>query len=178
MARSFVVPALVALALFASSAHGRDAGGKTGSTTAAEPPVVRELFSAEAEGLVEIRFIANDSRSAQVILKNTSGKPLSLKMPSAFAAVPVLAQMGMGGMGGMGGMNGMGGGGMGGGEEMGGGGVGGGGGKRGGASGGKPFNRKQKGLPGGHKGNSRTGFKSGGGGGGGKRPKHGGGRGS
>ncbi len=115
MARSFVVPALVALALFASSAHGRDAGGKTGSTTAAEPPVVRELFSAEAEGLVEIRFIANDSRSAQVILKNTSGKPLSLKMPSAFAAVPVLAQMGMGGMGGMGGMNGMGGGGMGGG---------------------------------------------------------------
>ena len=111
MARSFVVPALVALALFASSAHGRDAGGKTGSTTAAEPPVVRELFSAEAEGLVEIRFIANDSRSAQVILKNTSDKPLSLKMPSAFAAVPVLAQMGMGGMGGMGGMNGMGGGG-------------------------------------------------------------------
>lgn len=123
MARSlFVLVGFVAFSLsFPVSVQARDAG--TPKRGSAEAPVIHELFSAESEGLVEIRFIPNDSRSAQVILKNTTGKPLSLQLPPAFAAVPVLGQMGgmgmgMGGMGG-GGMGGMGG--MGGGQGMGGG---------------------------------------------------------
>ena len=93
-----------------------------------------ELFAAEAKGDVAVKYIPNDSRSAQVIITNQTSKPLSLRLPAAFAGVPVLAQMGMGGgrgaagfgAGGIGGgpqatggglggqgMNGMGGGGMG-----------------------------------------------------------------
>lgn len=138
MARSLVcLVGVVTLCLsFPGSVQARDSSApKRGG---GEAPTVHELFSAESEGLVEIRFIPNDSRSAQVILKNTSGKPLSLQLPPAFAAVPVLGQMGggmgMGGMGmgggGMGGMGGMGGQGMGGGfgnqgmNGMGGGGMG------------------------------------------------------
>lgn len=65
------------------------------------------VLEAEAGGLVKVSYIPNDSRSAQIIVQNLSGKPLSLRLPDAFVGVPVLAQMGMGGMGG-GGMGGAG----------------------------------------------------------------------
>jgi len=114
---------------------------------------VTDVLEAEKNGLVNVRFIPNDSRSAQIIVTNRSRKPLTLRLPHAFAGVPVAAQMGGmgGGMGGMGGgMGGMGGGmgGMGGGmggQSMGGGGgfggqgmngIGGGGGGMGGGMGG------------------------------------------
>jgi hypothetical protein len=88
------------------------------------PAVVPDVIEAEAEKLVEVRYIPNDSRSAQIVVKNVSERPLTLRLPTAFVGVPVLAQMGMG-MGGMGGMNrgggGMGGGGFGGGQATGGG---------------------------------------------------------
>ena len=80
---------------------------------------VTDVLQAEKDGLVNVKFIPNDSRSAQIIVTNRSRKPLTLRLPHAFAGVPVAAQMGMGGMGGgMGGMGGMGGGmgGMGGGR--------------------------------------------------------------
>ncbi len=108
-----------------------------------------ELFAGMDSGEIEVKFIPRDSTEAQVIIHNKTDKPLNVKLPAAFAGVPVLAQFGgggmggggmggggMGGMGGMGGggnqaggggMGGMGGGGMGGGG-MGGGGMGGGGG--------------------------------------------------
>ncbi len=114
-----LVLGLVTLLTTAGPGLARDAG-QPGSRGSAPSPEARDLFEAESAGDVQIRFIANDSRSAQVILKNTTGKPLTLKMPAAFAGVPVLAQMGMGGMGMGGGMGGMGGG-MGGGQAMGGG---------------------------------------------------------
>lgn len=102
-----------------------------------------ELFAAEAEGLVAVKYIPNDSRSAQVLITNRTTKPLTLRLPAAFAGVPVLAQMGMG-MGGMGGGGGagFGAGGIGGGPQATGGGLGGqgmngmGGGGMGGAGGG------------------------------------------
>lgn len=93
------------------------------------PTVVPDVIDAETESLVEVRYIPNDSRSAQIVVKNVSERPLTLRLPAAFVGVPVLAQMGMG-MGGMGGgMNrggggGMGGGGFGGGQATGGGGMG------------------------------------------------------
>ncbi len=76
------------------------------SSAAAE---VRDVLAAEAEGLAEVKFIANDSRSAQVVVTNRGDRPLTLRLPAAFAGVPVLAQMGGGqgagfGAGGIGGV--------------------------------------------------------------------------
>jgi len=99
---------------------------------------VQDVLEAEKSGLVTLRYIPNDSRSAQIIVTNRARKPLTLRLPAAFAGVPVLAQMGMGGMGGMGGGGaGFGAGGIGGGgQAMGGGGMGGGMGGMGGGMGG------------------------------------------
>jgi len=52
------------------------------------------VLDAEAEGLVDVRFIANDARSAQVLVTNRGDRPLTIQLPPAFAGVPVLAQMG------------------------------------------------------------------------------------
>ena len=90
-----------------------------------EEAVNTELFKAMDEGQIDVKIIPQDATKANVLIRNLTDKPLEIRLPEAFASVPVLGQgMGMGGMGG-GGMGGMGGGGMGG---MGGGGMGGGGG--------------------------------------------------
>ena len=119
---------------------------ESASATSASASVsgVPDLFEAEERQLVSLRYIPNDAKSAQIIVTNRTRRPLTLRLPAAFAGIPVLAQMGGmgggqqggfaaggigggpqttggGGGGGMGGqgMNGMGGGGMG----MGGGGA-------------------------------------------------------
>ena len=97
----------------------------TAASKAREP--VPDVLEAQAQGLVSVRYIPNDSRSAQIIVTNRSRRPLTLRLPAAFAGVPVLAQGGMGGnnvagfgaagqpqVAGGGGMGGMQGGGMGG----------------------------------------------------------------
>ena len=103
MARSFAV-ALCGVALVASMLpavarepvrRGRSRG-VSASAPVASAAQTSDLFAAEAEGLVAVRYIPNDSRSAQVIITNKTSKPLSLRLPAAFAGVPVLAQMGMG----------------------------------------------------------------------------------
>ncbi len=88
-----------------------------------------EMFAAIDAQDIEVRLIPKDDTESRVLIKNKTKKPLNVRLPDAFAGVPVLAQnlggggrsgsggggnqsMG-GGMGGMGG--GMGGGGMGGG---------------------------------------------------------------
>jgi len=87
--------------------------------------VVQDVLAAQDAGLVDVKFIPNDSRSAQVIVASRVDRPLTLRLPASFGAVPVLAQFGQQGMGGgMGGMGGMGMGGMGGMQNMGGGGMG------------------------------------------------------
>ena len=95
--------------------------------------VSHDVLAAEAAGLIALKYIPNDSRSAQVVVENKSDQPLTLRLPDAFAGVPVLAQFGMGGIGGGGMGGGMGGGG--GGQAMGGGGMGGMGGGMGGMGG-------------------------------------------
>ena len=99
-----------------------------------------DVLEAEARGLVSVKYVPNDAKSAQIVVENKSDKPLTLRLPAAFVGVPVLAQMGMGGMGMGGGMGagGMGAGGMGGGagaQATGGGGMGGMGGGMGGMGG-------------------------------------------
>jgi hypothetical protein len=64
---------------------------------------VPDLFEAEERQLVSLKYIPNDAKSAQIIVTNRTRRPLTLRLPAAFAGVPVLAQMG--GMGGMGGGN-------------------------------------------------------------------------
>lgn len=84
-----------------------------------------DLFAAIEQGMVEVKLIAKDSTECNVRVKNKTDKPLSIRLPEAFAGVPVLAQFGIGG-------GGLGGGGLGGGYGgYGGGGYGGGGGAQG-----------------------------------------------
>ena len=120
--RSSVRPVVIAaVAVLSASAPclAREASDASRPGRAA----VQDLLEAEQAGLVTVRYIPNDSRSAQVIVTNRATKPLTLRLPAAFAGVPVLAQMGMGmggmGMGGAG--AGFGAGGMGGAQAMGGG---------------------------------------------------------
>ena len=125
----------VALGLLPLALSAADHAAKT--PAADNPAEVVELFSAMEKGQVDVKLIPKDSTQCRVMIENKTDKPLSVKLPHAFAGVPVLAQaanpvrqrnnnnnnnmnqmnQGMGGgmggmMGGMGGM-GMGGGGMG-----------------------------------------------------------------
>ena len=114
---------------------------------AADEAVDAELFNAIDEGKIEVKFIPLNTTKANVLVRNLTDKPMTLRLPAKFAGVPINRQFGgmgggMGGMGG-GGMGGMGGGGMGGGGGgqamgggMGGGGMGGMGGGMGGMGGG------------------------------------------
>jgi hypothetical protein len=51
-----------------------------------------DFFAAMSSGDLDVKFIPRDSRRAQVLIKNTTDQPLSVKLPEAFAALPVLAQ--------------------------------------------------------------------------------------
>lgn len=66
-----------------------------------------ELFDALKAGEIAVKLIPKDSTEGRIFIRNKTGKPLNVKLPEAFAATPVLAQM----MGGGGGGQGMGGGG-------------------------------------------------------------------
>jgi len=133
MARALVLVVgsflLVAALPSGRAAEPRRAAAERSLATSGSAP---DIFEAEDQGLVSLRYIPNDARSAQVIVVNLSRRPLTLRMPAGFAGVPVLAQMGMGGGGG-GARGGFGAGGIGGGGGqatgggMGGGGMGGGG---------------------------------------------------
>lgn len=94
---SCLLAAAVVAALATVPTFAREPLAARRPTTAATP--AQDLLQAEAEGLVAIRFIPNDSRSAQVIVTNKSNRPLTLRLPDAFAGVPVLAQMAGGGGG-------------------------------------------------------------------------------
>ena len=86
-------------------ANGQACAADSASVTSASasPSGVPDLFEAEERQLVSVKYIPNDAKSAQIIVTNRTRRPLTLRLPVAFAGVPVLAQMG--GMGGMGGGN-------------------------------------------------------------------------
>jgi len=56
-----------------------------------EPEVV-DVFPAAEQGKIEVRLIALDSAKCNLLVTNKTGKPLSVRLPEAFAGVPVLAQ--------------------------------------------------------------------------------------
>ena len=51
-------------------------------------------------GDLQVRYVPKNDREAQIIVKNNTKQPLSVKLPDAFAGVPVLAQVGGGARGG------------------------------------------------------------------------------
>jgi hypothetical protein len=69
------------------------------------------MFDAMKAGDIDVKLFLKDSTGGTVTITNKTKKPLTIKLPEAFAGVPVQAQFGGGMMGGgMGGMGGMGGG--------------------------------------------------------------------
>jgi hypothetical protein len=127
MSRSnqFASATLIMLALLAAT----QAQAATSDTASGEPV---GLFAAMQSGQAEVTLIVKSDEAARLLVTNKTGKPLTLKLPGAFAGVPAVAQFGGGGRGGGGGGRG---GGGGGGQQS----VGGGGGGLGGGGGGGGF---------------------------------------
>ncbi|HEY2148194.1 MAG TPA: hypothetical protein VGH32_09670 [Pirellulales bacterium] len=73
----------------------------TPDKSAAEKPQKKtiDLFDAVKRGDVDLKFVAKDSHDGRLLVKNNTDQPLSVKLPEAFAAVPVLAQAAAGGAG-------------------------------------------------------------------------------
>ena len=93
--------------------------------------VTAGMFEAMDAGQIDVKIIPRDATQANVLIRNLTDQPMALRLPKAFASVPIQAQ-GFGGGGGGGGIGG------GGGGQAGGGGIGGGGGG-GGRGGGGAF---------------------------------------
>ena len=74
-----------------------------------------DMFQAMENGDIEVLIKTIDEKKSNVIVTNKSDKPLAVKMPATFAAVPKIAKQGLGGVGGLGGGGGFGGGNQGGG---------------------------------------------------------------
>ena len=51
-----------------------------------------DIFSAIEAGQIEARLIAKDSSKGRLMIKNKTGKLMTVRLPEAFAGVPVLAQ--------------------------------------------------------------------------------------
>jgi hypothetical protein len=119
--KMLTVCSIVALVLVAGSLAAADRSGKTqqGDLNPAANSV--DIFEGIKTGQLEVRVIPKDSTLCRITIQNKTDKPLSVKLPEAFAAIPVLAQVGgaggvgagttttsrqpqpmMGGMGGMG----------------------------------------------------------------------------
>jgi hypothetical protein len=124
-------PCLVAGAvILLATALALAAGGRAKSAAPLADDSV-EFFAAIEKGQIDVKIFPKDSTQSRIVIANKTDKPLTVKLPQAFGAVPVLAQaaggaaaggakhtssqdqpIGGGMMGGMGG-GGMGGGGMG-----------------------------------------------------------------
>ena len=57
-----------------------------------------DMFEGIKSGQLEVKLIPKDSTQGRVFIANKGNEPLNVKLPQAFVAVPILAQMG--GMGG------------------------------------------------------------------------------
>jgi hypothetical protein len=53
-----------------------------------------EMFAAIEKGDIAVKLIPKDSTECNIVIENKTKKPLNVKLPNAFAGVPVLAQGG------------------------------------------------------------------------------------
>ncbi len=51
-----------------------------------------DMFAAIEKGDISVKLIPKDSTESQVLIENETDKPLNVKLPDAFAGVPVLGQ--------------------------------------------------------------------------------------
>ena len=63
----------------------------------AQPAETIEMFQAIKDGKIDVALIPKDSKQSNVLIKNKTDKPLNIRLPDAFAGVPVLAQINVGG---------------------------------------------------------------------------------
>ncbi|HLA84267.1 MAG TPA: hypothetical protein VJL29_05705 [Thermoguttaceae bacterium] len=110
---AWLVPAVVVV-LLATVAVGAERQRKLKAGLYNPKDATVEMFSAIDAGDIEVKLIPKDSTETRVLITNKTDRPLNVKLPDAFAGVPVLAQIGGlagGGVGGGGGRRGQGGGG-------------------------------------------------------------------
>lgn len=118
----------VAMAIVVIAMAGQRVVGLSAAENSSSAPQQIGLFDGMQNGDLQVRYVPKNDREAQIIIKNNTRQPLSVKLPDAFAGVPVLAQAGGGTRGGSSRSSGSGGGGQstgggGGGSRGGGGGV-------------------------------------------------------
>ena len=58
----------------------------------APPEITVDLFDAIKQGQLEVQVIPREARGCRLMMTNKTDKPLSVRLPAAFAATPVLAQ--------------------------------------------------------------------------------------
>lgn len=56
-----------------------------------------ELFAAIENGQIDVKVFPKDSTQSRIVIANKTDKPLTVRLPDAFGAVPVLAQAAGGG---------------------------------------------------------------------------------
>src|SRR5690349_13005286 len=79
-------------------AHATESdAAKTSTASAASSAEAVDFFEAVNAGKVNAKFIALNDHAAKLIVTNNTKQPMSLKLPEAFAGVPVAAQFGGGG---------------------------------------------------------------------------------
>lgn len=93
------------LALAPLSLFGAENGAsfaRRGAYDPANPSV--ELFDGMSGGQIAVKMVVKDSTEARLIITNNTAAPLNVRLPSAFAGVHILAQLGgaAGGGGGQG----------------------------------------------------------------------------
>ena len=64
-----------------------------------------DLFEAVNDGKIEVKLVVKNGEEARIITRNKTQQPLTIEIPEAFAAVPVLAQNQGGGGGALGNFN-------------------------------------------------------------------------
>jgi len=104
MASTIVRPRIptAIIAAFAAMIGIPTAGLSVGhaATPKVVPDAAVDMFAAMEAGDVDVKLIVKDIQNARIIAKNNTDKPITLKVPEAFAAIPVLAQGQGGGIGG------------------------------------------------------------------------------
>jgi hypothetical protein len=83
--------ALVAFHPATAADKSNESAAKSSDKGASDKPAV-DLFDAMKRGDIDVKYVAKNSREGQLLVKNNTDQPLNVKLPDAFAAVPVLAQ--------------------------------------------------------------------------------------
>ena len=95
--RSFWLLAPVGAVLFSLTFSAISyAESRSRTKTKAEDSATVELFEAMKSGDIEVKVIPKDATEGKVLIENLTKKPLVIRLPEAFAAVPVAAQFGPG----------------------------------------------------------------------------------